>query len=152
MNHRAFVAFVLSAFCFPSLLSAQTFESDRIAERRVPLRLYFTAPQLLPGESLTADGHPPFLPNPRSKKFKRFQKWGMVGLIAGASAGIIAGFARVMSDENKGGLSAAPAYLVVLTAYTTLGMIGGAIAGIVGFIIFEYWKPESAFDQGTNED
>ncbi|MEX2115808.1 MAG: hypothetical protein WEB37_02885 [Bacteroidota bacterium] len=76
----------------------------------------------------------------------------MVGLIAGASAGIIAGFARVMSDENKGGLSAAPAYLVVLTAYTTLGMIGGAIAGIVGFIIFEYWKPESAFDQGTNED
>lgn len=49
-------------------------------------------------------------------------------------------------------LPAPAGYLVVLTAYTTIGMIGGAIAGFVGFIIFEYWKPESAFDQGTDED
>jgi hypothetical protein len=148
MKRRTITLLAASFMLCQSVLVAQSAEPRETVKAKIPLRLYFTAPQLVSGRiPMPSDLPAPFLPQ-HSKKFKSFQKYGMHGLIIGVTGGFALGVLEAMSrDYSDAGLAGPVMPVALIGAYTVGGMIIGAVTGIVAYIIFESWKGESEFEE-----
>ena len=119
-------------------------DHDRDVMKKIPLRLFFTAPQLIAHNPHTVVA--PF-PVRHSKKFKVFQRYCIYGAVIGASVGGIVGAIKAQSmDTRNRGLVGELMKPWTLAVHIVGGGLLGIACGIITFIIFEYPKPEFEFD------
>ena len=148
MNANPLFAPLFAFFLLPAMVYGQTGHPPLPDLENISLDVVFGSTMAYPTSpnALTQGvGSGSFL---RSGKFKRFQTWTKYGVMIGFGAGALVGIVTAVGyDTRRAELAAPVAQMLVIFAYSAVGMVIGGIGGIVGFIIFDSWKDESDFKE-----